>query len=219
VLTICAEWLNISSYLEKRLISVEILLDKVWAPKLQRDNCLQSLYDLGWWRRQLPLCRAMIADMVEQALPKAAQLTKDMDPSQIADVLEDIMPDIKRILANFDDLQCRLDRLFNRRTNEMQLEAATESLNESHNLARLSWLATIFVPMTFVSGLFSVNADISSLSDSFHTYVSCAIPAAFVALSIAKHGSDMWRFLAKHVWRPVLGWLEDRGLKARPEQY
>jgi hypothetical protein len=101
----------------------------------------------------------------------------------------------------------------------MQLEAATESLKESHNLARVSWLATLFGPMTFVSRLFSMNADISSLNNSFHTYVSCAIPAAFFALRIAKYGSDMWRILAKHVWHPVLGWLKDRELKAKPEQF
>jgi Mg2+ and Co2+ transporter CorA len=97
--------------------------------------------------------------------------------------------ELRSILRDLDEMQRRMDRLLDRGIAEMQLTASRQSLAESHDLARLTWLATIFIPLTFMSGLFSMNENIGSLKDSLRTYFSVAIPLAVVALLIARFGA------------------------------
>jgi Mg2+ and Co2+ transporter CorA len=61
-----------------------------------------------------------------------------------------------------------MNRLSDQGIGEMQLTAAREGAMESHTLARLTWLATIFIPLIFVSGLFSMNENIRSLNSECH---------------------------------------------------
>jgi hypothetical protein len=61
----------------------------------------------------------------------------------------------------------------------------------------LTWLATIFIPLTFLSGLFSIDSNLGSLANSFKTYFELAIPLAIAALSVARYGGTVIRTLRR----------------------
>lgn len=124
----------------------------------------------------------MVAETLETGIVNAQRLTQEPSPN----LLDDITLDFERVLQKLNDLLNRIDGHLDRGTSEMQLEAARQSLKESHDLALLSWLATIFIPLTYVTGLFSMSEDLGSMKSTFKAYFAIAIPVALIALIIAR---------------------------------
>jgi hypothetical protein len=192
----CAEWLETCEM-------VDDITDKIgWEMRrtpnsgsmaTHIDTCLRRLSE---WRWNIRTWRKMAKETLNEALPAAARLTAGtvthLDPPPSA--LDDITFDFERVLSKLEELETRVERLIDRATSEMQIAAARESLAESHNLARLTWLATIFIPLTFMSGLFSMSDNIGSMKDTFKIYFTVAIPVAIIALVIARWGSTIFRF-------------------------
>jgi Mg2+ and Co2+ transporter CorA len=141
----------------------------------------------------------MVRETLAQSLPAAASFTAGTTNTPTTNsALDSIMPDFKRIMPRLEKLETRVERLIDRCTSEMQLSAARESLAESHNLAQLTWLSTIFVPLTFVASLFSTNENIGSLKDTLVIYFASAAPFAIVTLLVARWGVDLARFVRRY---------------------
>lgn len=79
----------------------------------------------------------------------------------------------------------------------MQWVTSRQSLAESRNHVRLTWLATVFIPLTFVTGFFSMNEDLGALSGISKTYFEAAVPIAVGSLLIALRGRD---FVLGYAW-------------------
>lgn len=152
----------------------------------------------------------MVIDTLELELVTAQQLTKAQSPN----MLEEIAQDFKRILQRLDELCDLLDRDFDRHRAELQLAAAGQSLAESHDLARLTWLATIFVPLTYITRLFSMSDDLQKMKGTFKTYFMVAIPVAVVSLMVAR---GRWG-IRKALWyAKAMRWSPRRMWKRRAE--
>jgi Mg2+ and Co2+ transporter CorA len=157
---VCAEWLKLCHFYSVVLDKVESVLVSPSHSGPIRSMIDEALKTLTRLSQYLPNWRRMVIATLEDAMPAATRLSKPASHPQDKqnDLLLDQMgPDLKRIQHNMEELQARFTRLTDRCVAEMQLQAARESLAESHNLARLSWLATIFVPLTFLSGLFGMS--------------------------------------------------------------
>jgi hypothetical protein len=214
-LTICAEWLNICEFSNRFLSTIEASLDqeRLWRTICKESNILEvlehvrgtsresnilgALEPLRGWPEELRLWKVMVTDTVRLALPTAARLGSNQSSPESKRLLKETEFEFEQIATAIGELQERVNQILDRGTSEMQLIAARQSLAESHDLARLTWLATIFVPMTFVSGLFSMNDNIGSLVDSFKTFFAVAIPIAVLALVIARFGSTLMRCVRK----------------------
>jgi Mg2+ and Co2+ transporter CorA len=202
---VCAEWLLVCRYVENCVGDTEDLLTDFKDPasrETQIDRCLSRAQR---WRIHVREFRETVQETLDQSFPVAARLTLGTtNPPQTILVLENIIPDFKRVSKILEGLETRVDRLIDRCTGEMQLAAARGSLAESHNLARLIWLGTIFVPLEFMAGLFSINENIGSLKDTLVTYFASAIPVAIVALLVARWGAYLAavvRVVLGMVWR------------------
>lgn len=97
---------------------------------------------------------------------------------------EDILPDFRRVLAAVNELQERVDRLTGIVTSEISIEDSRRGLEENHNMARLTWLATIFIPLTFISGLYSMNEDIVELKATYGWYFATAVPFTLIVMAV-----------------------------------
>ncbi|KAF2026470.1 hypothetical protein EK21DRAFT_103241 [Setomelanomma holmii] len=183
--TVCAEWLIVCEYVKTRLGQVEWMMEMPALFVARGPEIDRALKKLNVWRRQVPAWRDMIHETLDQSIPAAKRLTLHANFKSDDEAFEDIEADFKHILHTLDRLQARVDRLSDRGNAEMQLEAARQSLAESHDLARLTWLATIFVPLTFMSGIFSMTDDVASLKGTYRIYFAAAIPVAVVSLIIA----------------------------------
>lgn len=159
-----SEWLLLIAYVKTRLSQIETGIQRPKLYYLKNDISRKRLH---MWRKQVPLFREMVTETLEHALPAAARLTNSWQPKAanspmdrkaiVTDLsfddvagYEDIIPDFKRILAAINDLQDRVDRLTDIVTAEISIEDTKRSLIETHNSARLTWLATIFVPLSLI---------------------------------------------------------------------
>jgi hypothetical protein len=190
--TVCAEWNLVTEYIKTRLSQIELELQR---PRHAR-TIDAALARLDTWRRTVPCMRENVKETLDEALPAAQRL---IQPSQANEALDDITVDFKRVLCTLDTLQGHINRLSERGNAEMQLAAARESLAESHNLARLTWLATIFVPLTFVTGLFSMTDDLGAILGTVRVYFSAAIPVAIGSLVVARWGSNVYRKMGRWI--------------------
>lgn len=185
LLTVCGEWLDLLATAKDMVARFESRSESENPTGSRSSVVLQQLAE---WHEHIQTWREMVVDTLERGLVTAEQLTQPQSSKHF----EQIVLDFKRVIRKLDALQNRIDRIIDRGTADLQLEAARQSLEaakqsvrESHNLARLSWLATIFIPLTFITGLFSMGDDLGSMTTTFKTYFEVAIPVALVALVIA----------------------------------
>ncbi|KAJ4312397.1 hypothetical protein N0V94_007465 [Neodidymelliopsis sp. IMI 364377] len=182
IYTICAEWLVVCDYLKTRLSQIEWEIEMPAVFRSKGDAIDSSLKRLHTWRRHIPVFRDMITEAIEQALPTALKLTTN--PKTDKDTTEafpDIKPDFERVLKALEELQARVDRLTEIVVSEISIEDSKLGLEENHNLARLTWLATTFIPLSFVSAFFSMNEDVTALRHTYGWFFLAAIPfTAFV---------------------------------------
>jgi hypothetical protein len=183
--TICAEWLVVCEYVKSRLSQIEWELEMPNVFRSKGDAIDNSLTRLHTWRRQLPVFREMVTETIENSLPAAQRLTTaPHDAAAKAAAFADIDADFTRILKALNELQDRVDRLTAIVTSEISIEDSRRGLEENHNLARLTWLATTFIPLTFVSGLFSMSEDVTALKTTYGWYFAAAVPFTMFVLAI-----------------------------------
>lgn len=207
--TICAEWLVVCDYVRARLSQIEWELEMPRLFRSKGDAIDTSLKRLHIWRRQIPVFREMVNETIDHALPAAARLTSRGPPSSIAPTspisivsnrsllgettvinfddisgYEDIYPDFRRVLAAVNELQERVDRLTTIVTSEIGIEDSRRGLEENHNMARITWLATIFVPLSFISSMYSMNEDIVALRATYGWFFATAVPFTLIVMAI-----------------------------------
>lgn len=174
---VCAEWLLVCGYVEKVLNQVEKEMEETdWKTLTTREPRL--IQGISKWRTQIPIWRKMVEETLSEALPTASRLTsvgKD-DP-----YFPDLTCDFKRIQILVNTLQERISPLSEIINTGQQLAASRQALAESRDSKRLTWLATIFIPLSWVSGLFSMTNNLASLKLTFVYDFATAIPLALSA--------------------------------------
>jgi hypothetical protein len=58
------------------------------------------------------------------------------------------------------------------------------AMEDNKNVTRLTWLAALFIPLSFVASLFSMQDDISKLQESFKLYFKVAFPLTAIGLGL-----------------------------------
>jgi Mg2+ and Co2+ transporter CorA len=132
----------------------------------------------------------MVTETIEHALPAASRLIS-LGPGAASSV-DDIAPDFKRVLYALSELQSRADSMTSVIMSKMSIEDTRRGLAESHSLARLTWLATIFIPLSWVTGLFSMTDDLATMKDTFGWYFAAALPLTTFCLAFAWAASRGW---------------------------
>ncbi|KAF1920181.1 hypothetical protein BDU57DRAFT_5933 [Ampelomyces quisqualis] len=75
----------------------------------------------------------------------------------------------------------------------MGIEDSRRGLKENHNMARLTWLATVFIPLSFVSSFYSMNEDVSELSTTYGWFFLTAVPFTLVVMAVGwRVGRESW---------------------------
>ncbi|KAH7130171.1 hypothetical protein B0J11DRAFT_429256 [Dendryphion nanum] len=192
IYAICAEWLIVCDYIKSRLGQLEWELEKPSVFRSKGDAVEGSLQRLHTWRRVVPLYREMVKETIEQAFPAAIRLTSTSNNPN--PYFQDIFPDFQRVQQSLNELQERVDRLTTVVTSEISTVDSRRGLEENHNLSRLTWLATTFIPLSFVCGLFSMQEDIVGMKTTFGWYFLTAIPLTALCMVVAGGvGKNWWR--------------------------
>ncbi|CAI6336110.1 unnamed protein product [Periconia digitata] len=163
---ICADWLIACDYVKARLGWIEWDLEMPHRFRSKGDSIDNSLSRLHTWRRVLPVYREMVTETLEQSLPAAGRLTSSPELSTEPG-LDDVRRDFQRVLNALDELLSRVDRSTAVVMAEITIEDSRRQMQENHNLARLAWLATTFLPLSYITGLFSMQNDIADIRKTF----------------------------------------------------
>lgn len=97
-----------------------------------------------------------------------------------------LLKDYNHIAATFDKYNSCLDNMAPIVTSMIQIIDSRRALIETANISRLTHLALVFVPLTFVTGLFSMNDNIAPGGKVFWLYFAVAIPVCLVVYVLAR---------------------------------
>lgn len=104
---------------------------------------------------------------------------EDKEPSVL------IRQDYEQITLYLDDYSRRLEVMVSVDTSLVQAIDSRRSLIETMSISRLTYLALVFIPLTFVSGLFSMNDKIAPRGTLFGLYFAISIPLCILVFLIA----------------------------------
>ena len=113
-------------------------------------------------------------------------LTKEEDPEPSTQIYEDY----QYISLTLDAYSHRLDAMVSAATSLIQAIDCRRSLAETLNMSRLTYLALTFLPLTFVSGLFSMNDRLASVEKLFGLYFGISIPLCVLVFLFAHPPKD-----------------------------
>ncbi|KAI0010670.1 hypothetical protein F4779DRAFT_616305 [Xylariaceae sp. FL0662B] len=209
---ICSEWLTMSDYIKTRLnqVDLEIVKPKAFAPSSHVDNALQKLH---MWRRFIPLYREMVSETLQQVFrfpchnENFSETVMDINSTNKNSVnmrvtlgftegpmvdqskprsIESYRNDFLLVLSQLEEYQKRIDRLTSVVTAVMSIEDSRRGLTDNHNIGRLTWLATFFIPFSLIAGTFSMQSDVGVISDkTVRLYFATSLPLAVILALVA----------------------------------
>jgi hypothetical protein len=199
---ICVEWFTMAEYIRARLgqIDWEVAFPEHFLRK--EVNVDIALRKLHVWRRLVPLYREMLTDTLRRLSNMTCYDTAQKQsgtasckddgfrdpPESLFNRRGSISPfhvDIQRALESMEEYQQRIDRLTSVVTAIITIADSRRGLTDNKNLARITWLAMVFIPLSFVAGLFSMQDDITKLSETLKWYSAAAFSLAAVVLALA----------------------------------
>lgn len=189
------QWLTLSRYITARLGQIEWEIEKPDLFQVKRDiqresiNFNKSLTKLHTWRRRLPVYRAMVADMRTKLFPDPSNSSGRPDPP--GDCIAALREDFTIVARHIDDLLSRTERIAAVATAVTAIEESRRALEQNKTLGRLTYLAVIFAPLSFVSSFFSMSANLADLTQTIWVYFCVAIPvSALVYLLVDKNWTN-----------------------------
>lgn len=179
LMIVCAEWYTLVKYATTRLTQLEWEIEN---PNLQGENGgLQvTIQKLHSWRRRFPIFRTLISGVLEKVI-KGENFVSSSENH-----LHDLQRDFEILLSSIENLQVRADSIMAVVTAVMSIEESKKAFEQNRSLARLTWLAITFVPLSFVTSLFSMNGDLSTLVATFRTFFAVALPLTAMVLFLTR---------------------------------
>ncbi|KAI0164214.1 hypothetical protein GGR52DRAFT_110525 [Hypoxylon sp. FL1284] len=214
---LCAEWLTLSRYITARLSQIEWEIERSdFRIRVDKDdestvNFNASLQKLHTWRRRLPLYRDMVSDTRMKlfhhldhhypdeaawrrragsvAVPAAEREFEDADAG--ADCVGAMRRDFSIVAGHISDLLSRTERIAAVGTAVTAIEESRRAIEQNKALGRLTYLAVIFAPLSFVSSFFSMSENVGQLTQTIWIYFCVAVPISLLAfLLVDKNWTD-----------------------------
>lgn len=179
LMIVCAEWYTLVKYATTRLTQIEWEIEN---PDLQGENGgLQvTIKKLHSWRRRFPIFRTIISETLEKIIKRENFMACP------GNHVLDLQRDFEILFSSIEDLQLRADRIMAVVTAVMSIEESKKAFEQNRSLARLTWLAITFAPLSFITGLFSMNNDLSTLITTFRIFFAVALPLTVMVLFLTR---------------------------------
>jgi len=204
-------------YIKTRLFQLEWEIDRPQYFTVGSQAVDSALEKLHIWRRLVSLYRDMVPETVQNAvrlseraqevfstqadsphqgdgsepenLPAGqAQTAVHVHPSEAKlSLMSHYERDFTFILSQLNEYQRRIDRLTAVVTGIISIDDSRRGIKDNHNIGRLTWLATIFIPLSLISGILSMQGDVTQISrKTFTVYFATSLPLAVVIAAGAR---------------------------------
>lgn len=212
---ICSEWLTMTDYIKTRLNQVDLELVKlqfaagnhsdVTLPKLHMwrrfiplyremiHDTLRHVFRFPCYGKSPSAVSPELGALTpHSAAGSAHSAAADPEYGQTAchhpplGSISSYQDDFKLVLSQLEEYQARIDRLTTVVTAVMSIEDSQRSLADNHNIRRLTWLATFFIPFSLIAGTFSMDDDVRNMSGyTIGLYFATSVPLASLVALIA----------------------------------
>ncbi|KAL8722464.1 MAG: hypothetical protein Q9225_001086 [Loekoesia sp. 1 TL-2023] len=190
---VCSEWLTIVRYADTRLSQLEWEIEDPHL-RYRHEDLSVTLEKIHSWRRRFPIYKTLVSE----ALTKVVRRHKFAHATENSLLV--LEKDFEMIQAKLTDLHERAERIMSVVTAVMSIEESKKALQQNRSLARLTYLAVTFVPLSFVSSFFSMTDDVTKLSRTYWVYFTVAIPVTLLALVVVRF-SDLVVEVCRRVLR------------------
>ncbi|KLU92789.1 hypothetical protein MAPG_11774 [Magnaporthiopsis poae ATCC 64411] len=151
-----------------------------------------DLVDLQRWRRRCKQSQhklALLAEFVHHWLPRKEQKQRPRDDNNIDKQLQPwdlVLKDIGFLQSQLRDHSRSLEQMIPVATAMVQLLDSRQSITQSADTMRLTYIALVFVPLSWVAGLFSMSERYSPGGNGdFWVYWATALPLLLVVLLLS----------------------------------
>lgn len=164
-----AEWTNFANSMDYAVRDYEYSLEGSWLTELTvLESALRCLH--SWRRRSVEF-------------EKSVRFTSDYiknNKSANSDVWSGLAHEYQHIARQIDSSGRRFEAMVPIVASLVQIAEGRRSFQETTNISRLTYLALVFVPLTFVSGLFGMAGDVAPGAKRFWVYFTVAVPLLVV---------------------------------------
>lgn len=120
----------------------------------------------------------MVADTRTMLFPDSKPGSKRQD------CIDDLKKDFTIVADHIQDLLSRAERIAAVATAVAAIEESRRAVEQNKTLGRLTYLAVIFAPLSFVSSFFSMSTNVSELTGTIWVYFCVAIPVSLLVYLI-----------------------------------
>lgn len=191
---IAAEWMTYLELMYHSIKQYEYYPGNVQHAMGQITILIADIYALQQWTRRCMATAQKIRYVIE-FLEHRVTRNEDMEYSALS------TEDYKQIAVSIDAYSRRLEALVSVATSLVQAIDSRRSLTETISISRLTYLALSFIPLTFVSGLFSMNDNIASGGRLFALYFAISIPLCILVLLIVHPPTSTPGAIVARNWR------------------
>ncbi|KAM3421811.1 hypothetical protein BST61_g2189 [Cercospora zeina] len=197
---IIADWLVVLKCMTTMFSLIEWSFAKPhWGESLTDID--ELLKKLAPWRRNVPFYQGMVDDTIARLFPSiavvnpAAPANLVVPAPDISKGIYSLWSDFKNIKHQLDEHKRRIQSMQTMATNAINTEEARRAVTQNRNLARLSFLATFFIPINFTSSFLSMSPDFPTASNytTIWLFFVLGIPItilAFIIVDWTKPGKE-----------------------------
>ncbi|POS71559.1 hypothetical protein DHEL01_v210051 [Diaporthe helianthi] len=220
---VCTEWLTMVDYIKTRLNQIDwgiAFPDDFLGKEEQIDEHLTKLHH---WRRVVPLYNEMLRETFLRVFRETAppnrmypgrNLHEPVQRSSSAlgslmdtECINAYQQDFALVLGYMEEFQSRIDRLTDVVNAAISMGDSRRGYKDNKNLQWLTWLATFFIPLSFVATLLSMTTDpIENLGPITRLWATVAIPSGLSIMivvgvfSVAKWRRAIRKFFSEFPW-------------------
>jgi Mg2+ and Co2+ transporter CorA len=186
LMMICANWKITLEYAATRMTQIEWQVENPSFNLRYKSEGLEGcMKRLHRWRRVLPTYQTMVSDVLFGILRQDHRLFKSS--IQIAE----LRADYEKTLSQIKALQQRAECIVSLVGTLISAEESKKSVQQNEYVYRLTCLLGVFIPMSFLSSVFSMNGDLNNIKGTIWIYFAISIPLTLVCLlAIALLRSD-----------------------------
>ena len=81
-------------------------------------------------------------------------------------------------------VEARIDKIVAVATTSISIQESRQAMDQNAKLAKLTGLATVFVPLSFLASFFSMTNDVASLRKTYWIFFIIAFPLTLIALTL-----------------------------------
>lgn len=177
---VAAEWANYVSVMHYSIREYEYSVDGHPVPVSKLNKLNSDLRSLQSWRR-----RSMQSQSKIDQVKRFIRFHEARDKAHSGDC-RSLLNDYEHIATNINAYGQRLENTVPVVTSLVQIADSRRTYAESSNVRRLTYLAQVFVPLTFTSGLFSMNVDVTPGRQHFWIYLAVAFPVTLLVFLVAR---------------------------------